>query len=1028
MFKLFAKKKKPDDAGEKELPPDSGNSTLSLENDFEINADLGGIKGWPSNVSVVEYNSELGLLFAGTDCGSIFAYGKDFQYFRPCPNASSSAILFIVPIRNEMTLIAYKNNSIAVLRTPSLVTLDLKKTNWMTNSDESGGEITCVHIDEYTEGVNTFLYIGTSEGFLHVIEVSPFGIIRICNYSLSIADVELPSSMGITAVLSDEKCIMIAYGDTGKGQRSINSTQSGSPGKNIEENKYGVETSSTKAPMKGAVIVYNMTKKRIRHAYPTVSEVTSMIWDSTKDCLYAVLKNGEILSLDTCSGRSLSRVIWNANPSASKEKKEDLKKIDLKESSNGDDDNIEDEYESDTEVETREENLLIIEQMKWLAPQNTVTNNSEGCFFLLLSSRVKSTVVGLTPAGPHGEMIEVIKFPSLSEGISDFFLVPTLPSVDCLKERLFWSVDGSNLEDTSMPALLLVSQSRVANDSDDSDKHEYDDFNNDGRNQSPSRDMYDVGNKSKDDDISSEGNFDNLRMSKGKELSLFPCPVGVTTIPTAASGATPVTIAVAIAVALTDSRSPKGSAVEGFGGSIMRNFLPSGTMAKVTCISALLPCTILTSLAVVLSLPKDDDKGSKSEDLRGLFEVVLSTYDEGSSNRDSKSSRGAASKNSDPSHDLVFLGQSDGSIGIWSVSPSSHPSNKLPDNVSQPQNIKEKDEKAYHAVWSLLRTIPCAVEAQLNVLEPSKDIGISLIHTEENCGLFTFGSFGGLVVVWEVFEICTSIGFIEHTAKQNLNEIPVESEKSCSGHLNWDDEDDEDNEGEEEEEDDDEEDDNAIVYNVKKGVSLSAEANGFHPNTSKVVTPLQQRPLLRKERPFLPKMESVSLKHHIFRPNEVREAYRVQVDGCVTAQMLISECLILLIGSTTGGVWLSKGLCEDSLTEINLSGMWKESPKSPLSSEGETESAVIGFVYSTYVENNEVVPVVYCIFHCGSVAVVCLQNGVLLAYTSTEAIANQEVASIWKKRVIPKDIQVTDHLNKDKNAKNEKTKKQWRIK
>jgi hypothetical protein len=216
-------------------------------------------------------------------------------------------------------------------------------------------------------------------------------------------------------------------------------------------------------------------------------------------------------------------------------------------------------------------------------------------------------------------MIEVIKFPSLSEGISDFFLVPTLPSVDCLKERLFWSVDGSNLEDTSMPALLLVSQSMVANDL---DEHEYDNFNNDSKNHSRRRDMYDVGNKSKDDDVSSEVNFDNLRMSKGKELSLFPCPVGVTTIPTAASGATPVTIAVTIAVALTDSRSPKGSAVEGFGGSIMRNFLPSGTMAKVTCINALLPCTVLTSLAVVLSLPKDDDKASKNE-VKDIFHPYL---------------------------------------------------------------------------------------------------------------------------------------------------------------------------------------------------------------------------------------------------------------------------------------------------------------------------------------------------------------------------------------------------------------------
>jgi hypothetical protein len=101
--------------------------------------------------------------------------------------------------------------------------------------------------------------------------------------------------------------------------------------------------------------------------------------------------------------------------------------------------------------------------------------------------------------------------------------------------------------------------------------------------------------------------------------------------------------------------------------------------------------------------------------------------------------------------------------------------------------------------------------------------------------------------------------------------------------------------------------------------------------------------------------------------------------------------------------------------------MWKESPKSPLTSEGESESAVIGFVYSTYAENNELIPVVYCIFHCGSVAVVCLQNGVLLAYSSTEAIANQAVASIWKKRVIPK-VTSTDQLNRDKNAKNEKTK------
>jgi hypothetical protein len=55
----------------------------------------------------------------------------------------------------------------------------------------------------------------------------------------------------------------------------------------MDEVKQGIEIDLKKTSKKGAVIVYNMTKKRIRHAYLTVSEVTSMVWDSTKDSLYA---------------------------------------------------------------------------------------------------------------------------------------------------------------------------------------------------------------------------------------------------------------------------------------------------------------------------------------------------------------------------------------------------------------------------------------------------------------------------------------------------------------------------------------------------------------------------------------------------------------------------------------------------------------------------------------------------------------------------------------------------------------------
>lgn len=263
------------------------------------------------------------------------------------------------------------------------------------------------------------------------------------------------------------------------------------------------------------------------------------------------------------------------------------------------------------------------------------------------------------------------------------------------------------------------------------------------------------------------------------------------------------------------------------------------------------------------------------------------------------------------------------SIGIWSASPSSHSSYKSPFIASQTESSIGKDEKTYHTVWSLLRTVPCTIErsassSQLDDnLDHTRKVGISLIHTEENYGLFTFGTFEGLVVVWEVFELSTSIGFIEHTAKQNFYEAPAECEERSSENLNWD-HDDEEDEGEEDDEED-EEDDNAIVYNVKKGIS--AEGSGFHPSldrdknmTSKVegsashcVTPSLERPSLLKVKAFDKvdtgiKEESTSftMRHHVFRPNDVREAYQAHVDGCVTAQLLISECLILLIGSAKG--------------------------------------------------------------------------------------------------------------------------------
>jgi hypothetical protein len=80
-------------------------------------------------------------------------------------------------------------------------------SNWIPNSDESidvDVEISCIHVDKYSEkSVQSFVYIGTTEGDLYVISISILsGLIRICDYSVSTKDITLSSRMRITAILT----------------------------------------------------------------------------------------------------------------------------------------------------------------------------------------------------------------------------------------------------------------------------------------------------------------------------------------------------------------------------------------------------------------------------------------------------------------------------------------------------------------------------------------------------------------------------------------------------------------------------------------------------------------------------------------------------------------------------------------------------------------------------------------------------------------------------------------------------------
>ena len=134
----------------------------------------------------------------------MLVYGRNVQYFRPRLKNESTSVKNIVSVGIDMCLVIYADSSLAVFKLPCLELLDTTSANWMTNSDEFGEvDISCVHVDEYTEkNLKTFVYIGTDLGDVHVLDISPKGSIKICDYTISCRDVELACQMRVTAILS----------------------------------------------------------------------------------------------------------------------------------------------------------------------------------------------------------------------------------------------------------------------------------------------------------------------------------------------------------------------------------------------------------------------------------------------------------------------------------------------------------------------------------------------------------------------------------------------------------------------------------------------------------------------------------------------------------------------------------------------------------------------------------------------------------------------------------------------------------
>jgi hypothetical protein len=141
-------------------------------------------------------------------------YGKKFQFYRPRPVNETISVKNIASIGNDICLVVYDDNSLAVFRLPTLEILDTASRTWITNSDDHPGiELSCLHVDAFAEkSQRAFVYIGTSLGDVHVLEISTTtGSIRICDYVISCRDVDIATPMRVTAILSvilvDDKLI-----------------------------------------------------------------------------------------------------------------------------------------------------------------------------------------------------------------------------------------------------------------------------------------------------------------------------------------------------------------------------------------------------------------------------------------------------------------------------------------------------------------------------------------------------------------------------------------------------------------------------------------------------------------------------------------------------------------------------------------------------------------------------------------------------------------------------------------------------
>lgn len=297
------------------------------------------------------------MICAGTEGGAIYAYGDGFQYMRPWLSNETNAVTHIVSLHPNRILVGFSDNNIAVLDLPSLNLLHELGSSWIKGSD-----ITAIYTDE--AGERNFVFVGTSDGLITVLDTSDLTSIRVCNYSISWKMMSLPKSMAVSDIQlcpKDER--YLAVGLEG-------------PLSNI-----------------GALVIFDLVKQKPLKVFETAA-IASICWQHHGDVLFAgkitilyndylmfkILfslyntyigtKNGKLLSITSAIEKPQCITIWNAQ--------QELASYDTEDRCNENDDT---DNNNNNDDDVSAEGAIVIVKIHWMAAQSA---SQEGCLFLLL--------------------------------------------------------------------------------------------------------------------------------------------------------------------------------------------------------------------------------------------------------------------------------------------------------------------------------------------------------------------------------------------------------------------------------------------------------------------------------------------------------------------------------------------------------------------------------------------------------------------------------------------------------------------